>query len=198
MRKDFVSQLFEVGGKDRPGAINKGGHSKDAGGWSYGSYQIKEGNIIDFLSRSKFKVDLYNAMPVGSDEFNREWVRIAIKHKEEFQREQYEYIERTHYEPSRKYLLDHFGIDFDQRSLALQNLLWATAVQFGAHVRPIVAVFKEVNPNKTTDEELIKRIEDEKINKVKSYFKSSIAKGLNPQVLVNRFKNEKKQLLDLL
>lgn len=197
MRKDFISQLFEVGGKERPGAINKGGHGKDAGGWSYGSYQIKESNIADFLSRSKFKGNFYGKS-VGSDEFNREWVRIAIKNKDEFQKEQYDYIEETHYEPSRKYLLEHFGIDFDKRSIALQNLLWATAVQFGAHVRPIIAVFKEVDPNKTSDEELIKRIEDEKIKKVRTYFKLSIAKGLNPQVLVNRFENEKKQLLDLL
>lgn len=197
MRKDFVSQLFEVGGKERPGAINNGGHGKDAGGWSYGSYQIKQSNVNDFLSRSKFKSDFYDKK-VGSDEFNKEWVRVAIKNKDEFQKEQYDYIEKTHYEPSRKYLLEHFGIDFDKRSIALQNLLWATAVQFGSHVRPIIAVFKEVDPNKTSDEELIKMIEDEKIKKVRSYFKSSIAKGLDPQVLVNRFSKEKKELLNLL
>lgn len=127
-----LSAKYETGDRG-PGTVSSG--AGDAGGVSYGSYQMTSasgGTVGRFVSQPDFpwRSHFLDLTP-GSEEFSRQWREIARTQPIEFQASQHAYIQRTHYDPLVAKIRRGSGLDIDKRSFALRNVIWSTAVQHG-------------------------------------------------------------------
>jgi hypothetical protein len=127
-----LSEKFETGGRG-PGTVSTG--IGDAGGVSYGSYQMTSrdgGTVGRFVARPEFpwRAEFAGLTP-GTDAFTAKWKAIAAAQPREFQAAQHEYIKRTHFDLLVANILANDGLDVTARSHALQNVVWSTAVQHG-------------------------------------------------------------------
>lgn len=128
-----LSEKYETGGR---GCGTVSGGQGDAGGRSYGSYQMTSkpggGTVArfvtqpDFAFRSRFK----NLTP-GSADFTAVWKDLATNQGDQFQDSQHEFIKRTHFDPLVQKILNEDEVDITERSHALQDVIWSTAVQHG-------------------------------------------------------------------
>ena len=128
-----LSVQYETGGRG-PGIVSTG--QGDAGGASYGSYQMTSkpggGTVKRFVSQPDFEfADRFQGMLPGSAEFTTAWKALATSHLQAFQAAQHEYIKRTHFDVLVRKLIDDDGLDVRPRSRALQDVIWSTAVQHG-------------------------------------------------------------------
>jgi LysM repeat protein len=128
-----LSERFETGGKG-PGVVSTG--AGDAGGRSYGSYQMTSkpggGRVKQFVSQTDFRFrDRFVGLVPGTDAFTAAWKTLARERPDEFHAEQHEFIKRTHFDPLAKKIRTESGLDVPTRSHALQDVIWSTAVQHG-------------------------------------------------------------------
>jgi LysM repeat protein len=128
-----LSERFETGGKG-PGVVSTG--AGDAGGRSYGSYQMTSkpggGRVKEFVSQADFRFrDRFVGLVPGTDAFTAAWKALAQERPDEFHAEQHEFIKRTHFDPQVKKIRTESGLDVPTRSHALQDVVWSTAVQHG-------------------------------------------------------------------
>jgi hypothetical protein len=130
-----LSAKYETGNRG-PGTVSTG--AGDAGGVSYGSYQMtskpKGGTVKQFIEQDGFKwKDKFNGLNPGTSAFKACWQNIARDEGQAFQAAQHEFIKRTHFDPLVGNLSRRNGLDLTTRSHALQNVAWSTAVQHGPH-----------------------------------------------------------------
>lgn len=128
-----LSERFETGGKG-PGVVSTG--SGDAGGRSYGSYQMTSkpggGRARQFVSQPDFRFrDRFAGLTPGTDAFTSAWKALARDRPDDFHAEQHEFIKRTHFDPLVRTLRADAGLDVLTRPHALQDVIWSTAVQHG-------------------------------------------------------------------
>ena len=138
-----LSKRYESNGN--PAAI---GYDR-VGGWSYGAYQIScnAGTMSQFIvwlaeKYPEFAQKLQMAGGAksasgGSMSFKSAWVELA--NDPDFAVAQHEFIKSTHYEPL-VIGVRRLGLDIADRSGALQDVAWSTAVQHG--VRGGINVFR--------------------------------------------------------
>ncbi|MEN6441643.1 MAG: hypothetical protein ABFD97_24035 [Syntrophobacter sp.] len=197
-----LSERFESNGE--PGAVGR----DKKGGYSYGQYQIatRPGTMKVFLE-FLYKVDpdaftrlndaggLTDAMD-GTDAFKSAWKDLAkdLSRNPSFGGVQHAFIQATHYEPFVNRLAG-MNLMVNERSNALKNVVWSTAVQHG----PGNTVFKNAldgrNPANMNDAEIIEAVYDER-SKVELYFSGSDA-GVKKALLV-RFRHERSEALKML
>lgn len=128
-----LSERYETGGRGA-GVVSTG--RGDAGGASYGSYQMTSkpggGTVGRFVSRADFPFrDNFVGLTPGGAEFTAEWKRIAAAHPEEFQSSQHDFIKKTHFDPLVQKIINEDGLNVLTRSHTLQDVIWSTAVQHG-------------------------------------------------------------------
>ncbi|MGO9022237.1 MAG: hypothetical protein ACLQVJ_28195 [Syntrophobacteraceae bacterium] len=132
-----LSAHFESGEKG-PGVI---GYDPN-GGTSYGTYQIssRAGTMklfIDYLSDQA--PDLANKLKAAgsantgntSGKMPAVWKKVATHDPVRFAKLQYDFIEKSHYQPAVQEISDRTGLDISKAPRALQEVLWSTAVQHG-------------------------------------------------------------------
>jgi LysM repeat protein len=128
-----LSAKYETGGRG-PGVVSTG--AGDAGGASYGSYQMTSkpagGTVKRFVSQPDFPfaAELRGYAPGGA-EFTAAWKQCAKAYPVEFQAAQHEYIKRTHFDPLVRKIMTEDGLNVLAHSHALQDVIWSTAVQHG-------------------------------------------------------------------
>jgi murein DD-endopeptidase MepM/ murein hydrolase activator NlpD len=128
-----LSSKYEVGNR---GCGTVSGGVGDAGGASYGSYQMTSkpagGTVKRFVTQAGFPFasNFANLVP-GTAAFTAAWKNCASSYSQEFQQCQHNYIEKTHYAPFVAKIKSQDGLDVTTRSVALQNVVWSTAVQHG-------------------------------------------------------------------
>jgi len=197
-----LSARYESSGK--PGAIGY----DTTGGWSYGTYQLatKPGTFKAFLAFIKTSYPDF-AKPLddaggakgatkGSKKFKTAWVTLAARDPIGFSRVQHEFIKTTHYDVQVLKLQRNFGIDVNQRSRALQNVVWSMAVQHGNGTQTVFrnALGKQ-DASDLSDEQLIRALYAER-SKVDKYFAASTD---DVKVSVKeRFKHEEQDALKML
>lgn len=133
-RLGALSARYESNGD--PGTVSSG--RGDRGGVSYGSYQFATNtgsarSFADWLGRTHPNLGgrLAGLNP-GTQAFSNAWRDIARTDRDAFQAAQHEYIASRFYEPARRNVERAVpGLDFGQRSRALNDVLWSTAVQHG-------------------------------------------------------------------
>lgn len=182
-------QHFESG-KAGAGAVSTG--RGDAGGASYGTYQLSStrGTLQKFLRSSGYG-DQFAGLRPGTPEFNAKWKEIAAKDPN-FGKAQHSFIKRTHYDPQMR-ALQKAGIDLSKRGAAVQDSIWSTSVQFGGSTSLVKAALRGKDVSKMSDEEIVSAIQDYKIANNDSLFKSSSA-AVRAGTL-RRAKAEKAQLV---
>ncbi|MBN2052295.1 C40 family peptidase [Candidatus Woesearchaeota archaeon] len=106
---------------------------------------------------------------------------------------EWRFIKATNYDPALNGVRSLCkGLDINQRSFALQNVLWSTAVQHGAYSAPRIFQRAGASPDKS-DEEIIKAVYAER-KKVNKYFSSSSTEV--KFALKQRFDAEEKTALE--
>lgn len=128
-----LSEKYETGRRG-PGTVSGG--SGDAGGASYGSYQMTSipngGTVKRFVSQADFRWrNAFQNLEPGSRPFSTKWQAIAKAEPEAFHAAQHEYIKRTHFDILVQRIQTDRNLDVTQHSHALQDVVWSTAVQHG-------------------------------------------------------------------
>ncbi|MCV2502466.1 MAG: type IV secretion system protein [Neisseriaceae bacterium] len=187
-----TSKKYESGNRGA-GAINGAeAAKKDKGGWSYGTYQIatNPGTINQYLKTSKYKDD-FKGLKAGTTAFNKKWKEVYRRDPIGFEKDQHDFIKRTHYEPQLRKLKKN-GIDLYNRGVAIQDLIWSSSVQHGANTDVILKSLKGKDVNKMTNAQIINAVQD---RRKKSYSQNKDTR--TRASLLNRAKEERQDLLRL-
>ncbi len=178
------------------------------GGTSYGKYQLssRAGSMDRFIRFLEDKTPewasrLEAAGPAntGSKEgaMPSVWKTIAAEDPVKFGNLQHAFIRRDYYMPARDMIHEETGFNFDEAPVALQEVLWSTAVQHGpngaAHIFSQAAdKFLAGNDLGGNPQELIEEI----FSIRSSQFDSSTAQIQN--AVKNRFTEEKQLAFNML
>lgn len=201
-----LSAKYEVGNRG-PGTVSTG--IGDAGGVSYGSYQMTSkpngGTVKRFVSQEGFPfIEQFRNLQPGGEQFTRVWRTIAITEPQQFQNVQHEFIKMTHFDPLVSKIKSQKGLDMTNLSDAVQNVVWSTAVQHGPGSSIIQTAISNLGNLSQEDSDfnrkLIKAVYAERGRKnnngVLVYFSrnsANVQKGV-----ANRFINEEKDALKML
>ena len=143
---------------------------------------------------------------MNSQAFNDTWQRIAKEHPKEFWLDQHNYIERMHYAPL-TVNLKRDGIDIADRGPAIKDMIWSTAVQYGANTPVIANALRGRKIDNISNEEIIITVQDYKRKNVDRNFQRTLSNvkkvyGIKAEKkyrnsLINRTISEKNMLLRL-
>lgn len=131
------------------------------GGTSYGKYQIasRVGTMKSFINYLQDKApDLAKRLEAAgpantgnrSGRMPNEWRQIAAEDPQRFESLQSDFIRATHFEPALQAIAANTGVTFDSLPVALQEVLFSTAVQHGpvGATRIISQALNRVGPEK--------------------------------------------------
>jgi hypothetical protein len=154
-----LSEKYESGGRG-PATVSTG--KGDAGGVSYGTYQLssKVGRADQFVQ--KYYAEEFKGLKSGTVEFTARWRMLAKTQPDQLRAKEHEFIKNTHYDPLVKSIARSLMLNVIQRSGALQNVVWSTAVQHGPGTRVVDTALKPLLKEKTladlTDAQIIRAI----------------------------------------
>jgi len=193
-----LSAKYEAGGR-KSATVSSG--KGDPGGVSYGSYQLssKVGTAQRFVDR--YYPEWFQGTKPSSDEFSALWKKLAAEREAELSAYEHQFIADTHYQPFVDAVRNQLGLDIEQRSLALRDVAWSTAVQHGAgnkiFSRALAQATQENRLDKLTDRDIIELVYAERgrvgPDGISVYFSRS-----SPDVqksVLKRFKNEEQDAL---
>ncbi|HEX5796236.1 MAG TPA: LysM peptidoglycan-binding domain-containing protein [Geminicoccaceae bacterium] len=128
-----LSSKYETSGRG-PGTVSTG--RGDAGGVSYGSYQMTSrpngGTVARFIAEPDFPWRArFAGLTPGADDFSARWRALAAEAGDAFFAAQHAYIQRTHFDPLVRRIAAEDGLLVSARSHAVQDAVWSTAVQHG-------------------------------------------------------------------
>ena len=205
MRLGDISAHFES--KGDPSTVSNG--IGDSGGISYGVWQLSSSsgsiqNFVQWLSQQaepfgEYGRQLANAGdPCGDDSFKAKWQEIGQADPGNFFSLQDLYCQGVYFEPGANRLLNNYGFDISNRSIALKQVLFSNCVQhgstYGAEVFNDAAQLINKDINAMSDAELITYIYEVKLTDMSW---SSGAPTLRPG-LFNRWRNERIMALEML
>jgi hypothetical protein len=200
-RLGSLSRRYESNGD--PGTVSTG--RGDRGGVSYGMYQFSstQGSVQEFVRGLRDTHPQYHAALAGlrpnTPEFNAAWRELARTDPQGFAAAQHDAIERTHYAPQLTATERRLpGLDFEQRSPALRDVLWSTSVQHRNATDDIFArALAGRDPATLTDAEIIRSVYAERgRGEGMAYFSGSSAAVRRG--VVARFRNEERDALGML
>ena len=186
-----ISEKYEVGNRG-PGYVSSG--SGDAGGRSYGCYQLSStrGAVAEFLKSSDF-ASTFAGMQINSNEFVGAWKKLGAESSEKFKEDQRHYIEKTYFVPCSNKLS---FLDIRDRSDAISEMIFSYAVQYGpaGGASKIKRALNGKNVADLTDADIIELCYTDRLDNVTTDFKNSpsLHNGLR-----TRFKSEKSDVLAL-
>lgn len=154
----FVSRKEESDGG--PGTVSSG--KGDAGGVSYGTYQLSstKGSAAEFVAKSQFK-DYFKGLKPGTAQFSAAWVKVYTENPVAFAAEQQAYAVNKYYTPVIKSDVARRA-NLANRGTAIQEMVVSTSIQYGvAGARNIieVALGDVEDPAKLTEVAIIQRVQ---------------------------------------
>lgn len=176
----------------------------DLGGPSFGIHQFSSTmGVADAFAQWLADENAYPfshilvELPAGSFGFNDAWKAIAEEYPAEFEAAQHQYSQEQYFDPAAD-LLAEIGFDIRSRSEALQEVLFARAIQHGARWMPELftnaAAMAGKELNDCTDEELITNAYEVELTDL-SWTSGSPSQRPG---LFARFENERRDALNLL
>jgi hypothetical protein len=199
-----LSSKYETGGR---GSITVSIGAGDAGGVSYGAYQMTSkpsgGTVTGFVQATDFPWQSeFVGLMAGSDVFSKKWKDVVTAHNDAFVEIEHAFIKKTHFDPLVDKIKRENNIDVSEHSRTLNDVIWSTAVQHGKSTGVIgIAINNVTIPvsfTKEYDETLIKEIYAERGRKKADGNLMYFSKN-SPDVQVGvakRFENELKQALE--
>lgn len=196
-------------GSGGPGTINPYKTSEDYGGASYGTYQFasylpektpsgkarpsaKGSPVLSYLQGSRFK-SMFDGLSPGTDAFDSKWREVASKYKDEFEKDQHDYVKRSYYDVMTSNL-KRSGLDLTKFGPAVQDLVWSTAVQYGPGRIDLFTIPLK-GKSELSDKDIVNIVSEYKIAQAPNNFKSSGASIASAQQA--RYAIEKTSLLKL-
>lgn len=175
----------------------------DYGGKSYGAWQFssRTGSLDSFInSLAGTNPEVYSKLSTAKakdgntfgNNFDAAWKNLASANKGEFLKLQQNYIKTNYYDKVAQNLKSKYGFDLNQKSAALKESVWSTAVQHG--VGGATAIFSKLNLN-NSDGNIINNLYNERQN-VNLYFRGSSTEI--KESVYNRFSREKQDMLSML
>lgn len=161
-----ITQQGESGGRGA-GVVSTG--RGDHGGVSYGSYQLASnmGKPQDFVrNEGKPWAGRLAGLEPGSPEYTRVWKAIAAEDPSRFSQAQQAYAQRVYFDSQAARIQKVTGIDIRQRSHALQESVFSTAIQLGENTGYIAKAMKSVQPDggrSVSDAALVRAIYAERL-----------------------------------
>ena len=145
-----LSMQFESGGRG-PATISTG-HG-DAGGVSYGSYQMTSaggGTVARFVSQPdfRFRADFAGLTP-GTEEFSGVWRDLATRMPDEFHEEEHRFIKQTHFDVLCDKIQRDDRVTVTTCSPAFQDVIWSTATQHGGNTDIVDLAFSAMRASGT-------------------------------------------------
>jgi hypothetical protein len=192
--RNKTSELGSIANKYESGTGGVGTISSgigDAGGVSYGNYQIASdaGTMSKFLESdqgSRFS-KFFKGMKPGSDEFNTQYNKVVGKFGDKLEVAQKEFIAESHYEPV-KQLGESLGLDTSDRMI--QEALWSQSVQHSYKGnRQILSKALNGLGNDASVEEQVRAIYQSRLDYASEFMDSTSA--------ANRYSSEMKDVLAL-
>ncbi len=146
-----LSERYETGGR---GSSTVSDGAGDAGGVSYGAFQLssKMGTARKFVD--KYYTDEFSGLKAGTKEFKDEWLKIASEDLDQLYSNEREFIENTHYKSLVDRLKKTIQLDVEARSYSLQDVVWSTSVQHGGSTSLIEIALKPSLKSETAIAEL--------------------------------------------
>jgi hypothetical protein len=147
MRPDLGESVKEFESDKRGvGTVSSG--VGDAGGVSYGTYQLNSQNgagtvkaFLDSEDGKKYASEFAGLKP-GSPEFTAKWKEIAERDPDGLHQAEKGYLYRTHYLPRAQQAA---GLGFDMNNPAVQDAVWSGAVQHGRYGLVLKAAANDPN-----------------------------------------------------
>lgn len=130
-----------------PGTVSTG--RGDAGGVSYGSYQLATNRKTPDLfleTEGRPWAAAFAGLKPGTPGFSAAWRETARRDPEAFHLAQHDHIDRTHYQPQVARILRATGYDVNTAPLAVQEAVWSTAVQHGPWTDKVVKAIRDAGP----------------------------------------------------
>jgi hypothetical protein len=196
-----LSAKYESGNR-ASGTVSSG--KGDPGGISYGSYQLssKVGTAQRFVDQ--YYAEWFHGTKPGSAEFSGLWKKLAAEREAELAAYEHLFIADTHYQPFADRLRKELNFDVDQRSNALRDVAWSTAVQHGAGNKIFQQALEKATQknrlSKLSDQEIIELVYQERgrvgPDGASVYFSRSSPKV--QESVRNRFKSEQQDALKAL
>ena len=186
MTLGHIAAYFESGNTERS-VKTISYNPQDPGGKSYGKYQLaaRTGTLKRYIAWSRFNNE-FKDTPLASTAFDEVWLRLADN--PEFEKEQQEFIELTHFKPVQNYAA---SLGYDITNDAINEALFSIGVQHGGFKKILsyAAGFrKEAVPN----------VEEDIINLYKAraqYITNLALSNKMKEALRNRYKKEVEMVL---
>lgn len=130
----------------------------DAGGVSYGAYQLASSRKGSRQVQAFLRADgarLAHRFGTHDPEqrngmFGKIWKEIAAENALAFFELQHAYIARTHFNPVVRYVGNVNGVDITTLSHAVQNVVWSMSVQHGKAPKLVASAFQKAGPPPAT------------------------------------------------
>jgi hypothetical protein len=192
-------------------SVNVGGMTRDRDGNTFfGLYRVPGSDItrfIEFLQRSFPQIALrladaggQAAAMTGEDNFKNEWQ--SMSRSPEFAAAQHQFVEEVYYarflaQTKRVFTRSDGSLSFEPsaRSVALQAVLWSTAVQHGANTPLVRRAFDGIDLSTADDATLIKAVYAER-RKIAVYFPAE--SELSQKLLAVRYRFEEQEAIKML
>ena len=135
MKLGSLSQWYESGDAG-PGCVSSG--AGDAGGVSYGTYQISStqgsaASFVRWLQQTGHPAGaVLGQRTPGSQAFSQAWTYCAAAYPD-FGDLQHQYIKHAYYDPAVA-LLREAGYHIENHYRVMQDVVWSRAVQYGSYI----------------------------------------------------------------
>jgi hypothetical protein len=196
-----LSEKYESGNRG-PGTVSTG--VGDPGGVSYGTYQLssRAGRADAFVT--KYYPKEFAGLKAGTPEFTARWRQLAGDVPQQLREREHEYIKETHYDKLVNRLAKDLKLFAAQRSRALQDVLWSTAVQHGPATKVVDTALAPLLKTRTIaqlgDAEIIRAIYAERgrKNDKGELVRFRGASAAVQRAVAGRFVNEQRDALAML
>lgn len=141
-----LSEAYETSGR---GPATVSGGIGDAGGISYGSYQMTSANgggtVTNFVQSPEFPWhDEFIGLRAGSPAFTQKWLEVVKNNPIKFKESENAFIKRNLFDPLCQKIMREDGVDIFNSSSVLQDVVWSTAVQHGGATNIVHLAFNSM------------------------------------------------------
>ena len=197
----FYETTFRPGQEAAAAAVVSSG-KHDAGGVSYGAYQlassVKGGRQVQAFLRTDgrgWAARFGTENPgIAGGAFGTVWKAIAAEDPQTFFSVQHGYIARTHYNPVVAYVRTATGLDVTTRHRAVQNAVWSMSVQHGKASKLVAKAVQAIGQPAAGDPTVYDRALVNSLYDVREAYVDSIGLGN----LKKRYRDERRDALRML
>jgi hypothetical protein len=104
---------------------------QDPGATSYGTFQFNTTKHVadDFVK--KYYANDFKDLKSGTSAFDQKWTEVATRESRKFRTNERDFVTKTYYKPVETQLSKTYGVNLNQRSPVVKEVLLSSAIQHG-------------------------------------------------------------------